>query len=176
MGKTIRFHGVKILFPQSCVVCAQPAEEHYKIMRTFNYGKRNITIELPLPMCKNHYLQAKTKSPSERTCERIGMIVGGIVGLLVMGALLNYWSASNQGAMGLNLLLAGVVGLGAFLIVWVTTLLWIAPRYAFSEAKAARNSVRLEKYSPAQEILELSFVNERVADQVVRQNSPIVLP
>jgi hypothetical protein len=175
MSKMVKIQGSECDFPNTCVVCFQPAQQTYKIDRTFTYGQRSITIALPVPMCSAHYEQAVTKSATELLWERIGLVGGGLIGLLLTVGLLVYWVSGGESISILNVLVAGVVGIGFFLIVWMATIYWLAPAFALPESKAARQAVRLVKYWPGKNILQLEFVNDRTAELFAGENEAILI-
>jgi hypothetical protein len=175
MSKIVKIQGSECGFPNTCVVCFQPAQSAYKIEKTFSYGQRSITVSLPVPMCSTHYEHAGTKSSAERLCERGGLVGGGVIGLLVTIGLLLYWASGGESISILNVLAAGFVGIGFFLIVWLATVYWLAPVFALPESKAARQAVRLMKYWPGKNILQLEFVNDRTAELFARENEAILM-
>lgn len=167
--------GTQVVLPKLCVVCGKPLEGapggEYPIERIFTYGRNTITIKFPVPLCAEHLALAKAKSRAEIFFERVGLYGGILVGLLIFAGLLLYWADTGQGSLILNVLLAGVVGVGFFLIVWISTKFWLAPAFASSETKAARNSVRLLSYAPMKDVLELAFSNATLAEQAALANA-----
>jgi hypothetical protein len=160
MTHMIKIVGTEVKFPQECAVCSRSTEKTYRIEHTFSFGRGTVPISLAIPLCPEHLAVAKSKSPAERLCERLGLFGGIAAGLLVS------WLASGQGL----LLVTVLSGLGVFLIVWTATRFWLAPVFASPETKAARNSVHLKKYWPASNELELELSNERLASQLIQLN------
>jgi hypothetical protein len=175
MSKRITFQGTQIRFLQECVVCQKPASADYKITKTFTFGNRSVTITLPVPMCTEHYDLATRKNARERAVERIGLIAGGLIGIIVAVGLLTYWGSTGQGNTFMNVFLAIVLGLGFFLIVWVTTAFWLAPAFGDPQSKVARNAVKIYHFKPGSQELTLEFANEPVADAAGRVNQNILV-
>lgn len=174
MARRIIFNGVEIGFPTACVVCQQPSQSDYKISKIFSYGNRTITVTLPVPMCPEHYAMAMHKGPAEQTVGRIGLGLGALFGLAAAIALLVYWSNTGQGSLVTNILLALVLAAGIFLIFWVLFAFWIAPLFAMPDQKAARNAVKIRRYWPSSQQLQLEFYNEQIANRVVQANQGLV--
>ncbi len=127
-------------------------------------------MQLPVPLCHFHYQQAISKSPAQRWCEQAGVVFGLLTGLAICTALMFYWLRTGQGWFGVNLFLALVVGSGIGLSVWIGISFWLAPLFASSGTKAVWQSVRLEGYDPARQILSLNFMDDTVAELTVREN------
>jgi hypothetical protein len=136
-----------------------PAAQIYQVEKVFTFGKTSYTVGVPVPMCEMHYQIASEKSPAERLGGRLGLIVGLLIWVVSSGALLIYWEGTQQGNLVLNLFSAGVLGCGLFLIVWAATTFWLAPSFAGSDAKQARNAVKLTHYWPKDQFLRLDFEN-----------------
>lgn len=176
MTKRIKLQGLPVRFPNTCVVCLQPAQHTYTIDKTYTLGPRTITVALPVPLCAQHYAHTQAKSPAERLVERLGLWVGAAVGLLVVAGLLIYWYSTGESMSFVNVTVAAFVGVGFFLIVWAATAYWFAPSFALPESKAARAAVRVTRYWKAQNIIELEFDNELAADRVAYENRARLLP
>jgi hypothetical protein len=176
MTTTVKLSGTDVIFPPVCVVCAAPVEDEYRIERTFVYGRRSILIRLPVPMCAAHAAQAKSQSRGEVVCERMGRLLGVLLGLGAMGGLLIYWSGAGLGTGLLNWLLAAFVGLGLGLSAYVAARFWLAPTLAAPETKAIRHSVRLNRFWPARNVLELTFDNAHIAAWTAQLNGADSLP
>lgn len=175
MPKPVIFKGTKVSFPNSCVVCQQPASSEYKIMRTMNYGNRSITISFPVPMCANHHALAVNKNAAEKKVGKIGNILGIIFGILAAAGLIVLWSTSGTAINVLNIFLAIFLGLGVFLIFWVLFAGFIAPKFADEDTKTARNAVRIGRFWPAKQELELLFCNDQIAASVSQVNKDIII-
>jgi hypothetical protein len=74
----------------------------------------------------------------------------------------------------LNILLAVMVGISLFVTTWAITYFWLTPLFASAETRAVTNSLRLTKYDPFRQVLELAFVNDTVAELTARENLPIL--
>ena len=173
--RAIRFRDTQVKFQEACVHCLKYAREEYKIERTFIYGRKTILLRLPVPLCSDHLRQAKAKSPAQTWCERIGLSAGGIFGIATCWELMRYWSVTGQGRLLLNLPLAVFVGICIFVLAWAITFFWISPFFATVETKSIINSVRMTKYDPTHQILELAFANDTIAELTARQNLPILV-
>jgi hypothetical protein len=175
MSVAVRVQGRQVNFLPTCVVCLQPSQKIYALEKTFPYGRRSIIIKLPVPMCDHHHEVAAFRSSTEQTVERIGLIAGIVVGLLVAAGLIIYWDSIGQSFPMLNIPVAVFGGLGFFLIVWAATSFWLAPALAPAEIKTARRAVNPKKYWPGQDILELEFANDKAAELFIQANQPIIL-
>jgi len=60
--------------------------------------------------------------------------------------------------------------LGLFLTLWAATTFWLASSFASSDAKQARNAVRLTHYWPKDQFIRLDFENEQLAEMVERES------
>jgi hypothetical protein len=170
MAKRLVFNGVEIGFPSACVVCQGPAKDDFKISKIFSYGNRSITVTLPVPMCETHYQLAIKKNAAERGVGTAGLILGGLLGIAAAAALLAFWASSGQGTGILNIFMALFVGAGIFLVVWLLAMFGIAPFFADQDTKAARHSVKITRYWPANRRMQLEFYNEQIADRIARVN------
>lgn len=173
--RSIRFYGQQIKFSPVCVCCLQPVHKEYNIDRTFYYGRNSILLQLPVPLCQQHYQKAITQSPAQIWCERIGLAGGVIFGLAVTWGLMRYWSVTEQGSLLSNLLLALIVGGSMIISIWAVTKYWIAPLFTFAETKAILNSVRMTSFDPSRQILELTIENETVANLTASENQSILV-
>jgi len=168
--RTIKFYGQQIKFPDACVCCMRPVHHEHKLEKTFYYGKQSILMELPVPMCHQHYEQATTRSPAQVTCERIGIAGGGAVWIIVAWALLRYWSVTGQGSLWFNIPLAIISGACLALVTWAIMQFWITPLFAFAATKAVLQSVRMTRFDPHRQLLDLTFENETIAELTAREN------
>jgi hypothetical protein len=175
--KTVRFRGTQVKFLPACVYCLHTArgkDSTYNIERTFIYGRRAVLLRLPVPICSEHLRKARAKSRAQVRCERIGLAVAIVLGLAACGELLYYWSAIGQGKWFFNLPIAAITGMCFFGTVWAVSYLSIAPVFASAETKEIRNSVRLKKYDPCRQVLEVAFANDAVAELTRRNNYSIL--
>lgn len=173
--RAIQFHGQQIKFPPVCACCLNPVYKEYKFEKMFTYGRNSFIMQLPVPLCHQHYQHAEAQSPAQIWCERIGVAVGGAFGLAVLLGLLRYWAVTEQGNLFLNIFLALIIGTGMFIIIWATAKFWLAPLFAFPETKSVFNSVRMTKFDPTRQILEIRFENETVAELTARENLSILV-
>lgn len=171
MTRLLTFKGSDLQFPGACLVCQLPAENQYEVTRTISYGNRSITLTLPIPLCKQHHGIASRKSPAEIMVGRAGLVLGGLAGIAALAALLIYWSGSGQGSLITNLLIAGVTGIGAFLIIWGTAAFFVAPIFADKESKAVRNILQIRRYWPANQDIQLEIANDAAAEQIASLNA-----
>jgi len=161
--------GLKPKFPSACFVCLQPADKEYTVSRTFGSGNRASVIEIPMPLCADHFAVAISKNPAEKLVEKAGIFLGILAALGTFFFLLSYWSKSEQGSLVLNILLAAFIGLGAFLITWVSLAFFGAPLFADKNTKAIREAVKIKGFWPNSQELQLEFKNERVAEFIARR-------
>ena len=171
MSKTIDVQKSKLKFPPVCVVCMSPATQVYQVEKVFTFGKNSYMVQVPVPMCDLDYGFASEKNEAERLVGWIGLVAGLAVWAITAGALLIYWAGTQQGNFFLNLFLANILGSGLFLTLWVAMTFWLAPYFANSDAKQARNAVRLTHYWPKDEFIRLGFENEQLAEMVERESN-----
>jgi len=165
-----------VKFPDACVCCLGCVHHNFNIERTFTYGKRSIILKLPVPMCNKHFALAVVRSPAQIWCQRIGLVAGIGSGLAVGRGLMRYWSATGQGSLVSNLLLVLVIGICFAVTVWAVFYFWLAPLFVFAETRSVIHSVRMTKYDPFHQTLELAFVNDTVAELTLRENLATVIP
>jgi hypothetical protein len=163
MSRIIQVQG-EVAFPPSCAVCLSPANKRYTVERVFSYGRQGIAAKVEVPLCTAHYAVAVRKSKAEKTIGRLGLWLGVIFGLAAWSGLVLYWAAQGEGSLIPNTLLALVIGVGFFLIVWIGSLFWLAPRFASPESLRVRAAVRILRYWPGDQMMELEIQNDLVAD------------
>ena len=163
MSRIIQVHG-EVSFPPSCAVCLSPAEKRYTVERTFSYGRQGIAAKVDVPLCAEHYAAAVRKSKAEKTVGRLGFWLGIFLGLTVGLGLVIHWANSGEGSLIPNILLGLVIAAGFFLIVWSGALFWLAPRFADPDSLRVREAVRILRYWPGDQMLELEIQNDRLAD------------
>jgi hypothetical protein len=83
-------------FPDACMVCLGVPHKEYVLERTFIYGRRNVLLRLPVPLCYEHYRIASSKSKVQVWCERISPFTGGLIGLVICLGLLRYWALTGN--------------------------------------------------------------------------------
>jgi hypothetical protein len=156
----------QVALPPYCVFCLAPADKMYKIDRTFSYGRASQTVEVEIPLCAEHYRVATHKNPAEILVGRIGFWLGVLAGVATGGGLLIYWFVHRQGTPLLNIPIALAIGTGFFLILWSSSIFWLAPQFADPQSRQVRESVRILHFWPGDDLLELEFQNERAAHLV----------
>ena len=172
MAKTLQVSYSQVRFPNVCSVCLSTSAGTYKLERNFAFGRRTVPVELQVPMCPVHLTEAKSRTRGERAAKTAGLTAGILVGVGTVMGLLSYWASIHVGNLVFNLLLAGILGVGIFLIFWIATVMWISPHYASPEAKTARESVQMTAFWPQEDQVELRFENERMAQLVAAENIP----
>jgi hypothetical protein len=173
--RKIRFYGQQIKFPPACAYCLKAVHKEFNFEQTFTYGKQSIILQLPVPLCRQHYQQASAQSPAQIWCERIGQAGGALLALAILLALTRYWSLTSQGIIILNLFIAFLAGTSVGVVLWAVTKFWMAPLFAFPETKAVIKSVQMKKYNPTRRILEIAFQNETMAELTLRENLSILV-
>lgn len=166
MSKAIDVPLSQVRFPSTCVVCMSPGSKQYPLEKTFTMGRRSYTVKVSVPMCDLHFEAASFKSIAEKLIGTLGVISGILIGLFAAVILMVRWQGTGEGNIILNLFAGGVFGLGIFLIVWAVIALSVAPLFAASESKEARNAVRIRHYWPKDQIVRLAFQNEQLAEIV----------
>ena len=159
-------HLSQLRFPPTCVVCMSPASKEYKLQKIFTFGRRSYTLTINIPMCDLHFQSASFKGTAEKSVAKLGIIAAIVSGVLVTGTLLVYWQQTGQGNTFLNLIPAGILGLGIFLILWAIISLSVAPLFAEAASKEARRAVRMTRYWPKDQFVRLEFQNKQLADIV----------
>lgn len=172
--KTVRFGNTHIDFLEACVHCLGWARETYAFERTFFFGRRSVQVQIPAPLCSEHLRHANKKSQAQIWCDRIGLGIGLIIGLAVCMGLLFHWSATGQDTSILAGLLAIFIGFSMGFTLWIFIHFWLTPQFASAETKAMINSLRITKYDPFRQILELTFSNDTAAELARRANLDIL--
>jgi MFS family permease len=168
MPRTLQLPYSQLALPPVCVACGAVSEGTFLLERSFAQGRQGVLASVKIPLCAAHLAQAREKSKGERAAERIGLWGGLLVGVAAACGLLAYWTVSRQGSLWFNIPLALILGAGFFLIIWLGDLLWLAPRLASKRAKAVRESVRITRFWPQDDCVELCFVNDEVADRIAQ--------
>jgi hypothetical protein len=117
-------------------------------------------------MCELHFEAASFKSPAERLGNWLA-VFGGIVFGLACGILLVFRWATDEHIL-FKLIGGGIFGLGAFAIFWWIVSASIAPLFASSETKEARSAVRITEYWPQNQIVQLEFIHESLAEKMLK--------
>lgn len=170
--KSIQLHGTQVRFPDICLICLGQRYKEHKMESTFVYGRRSMVLSLMIPLCQTHYKVASSKSRVQVWCERLAPIFGFITGVIAGAALLGYWMVSEQGSLPMNIPIALFVGTSAAVLVWAILYFWVAPQLASTETKDLLKSVRIAKYDPFRQIMEVAFANETAAELTARENQP----
>ena len=161
MSKSINLRLSQLTFPKTCVVCHSPASKEYGLEATFTYGRRSHIVKVRVPMCDSHFEAASYKSPAERLVNWAAVFGGALFGLICATLLVLRWQTDEN--ILFKLLGGGIFGLGAFAIVWWIVTASIAPLFAASQSKEARNAVRITHYWPAEKVVQLKFENDSLA-------------
>lgn len=170
MAKTIEVQLSQLKFPPTCVVCMSPASKQYGISQVFSRGTGSATVHINVPMCTSHFEAATATNSAEKIVATCGVIVGILAGIATLIILIMRWVPTGNDSMILKLFIGGIVGFGAFVMVWALFAFWLAPMFAVRESKEARNAVRIVLISPHAEILRLEFTNEPLAEIVQKEN------
>ena len=162
MPKSISAPLSQLKFPATCVICLSPAAHKYKIQQVFTYGRRSHTIIVDVPMCDSHYQTASFKSTGERLTEILGLIGGIVAG--IFGAILLFLRWQGDANWIVKIFAGGVVGFGFFILTWWVIAVLIAPHLATPESREVRSAVIISRYIPRDQLVQLEFRNERMAD------------
>ncbi len=169
MPKSILVPLKQIHFPRTCVVCLSPASKEYSIQQVFTYGRRSYTVNVDVPMCAAHFAEASYKSPVERTIGCLGIGMGILAGIAAGILLFVRWKGS--GGLLLKLFMSTLVAFGFFILVWWLLAIVIAPMFAARGSKEVRNTVRITRYLAGEQVVELAFENDQMAQLVEQSNS-----
>jgi hypothetical protein len=150
----------QIHFPSICVVCLSPAVKRYPIQQIFTYGRTSHTISVDVPMCEAHFAAASYKSPAEKAMGCLGIVFGILAGISAAILLFLRWQGS--GGLILKLALGALFGFGMFVLVWWLLAIVIAPHLAAPKSKQIRNAVRIIRYVPGEQLVQLDFMNEQM--------------
>jgi len=121
-------------------------------------------------MCEAHFNTASYKGPAEKATGCLGIGIGILSGIFAAIILFLRWESNNS--LILKLFFSSLFGFGIFAIVWWMIAILLAPRLAVPDAKQARNAVRITRYVPAGQLVQLDFVNEQMALLVEQTNGP----
>jgi len=171
MSKSILFPVHQLVFPPSCVICLASASRKYPIQQVFTHGRTSRTISVDVPMCDAHFAVASHKSPAERVLEWLGVGVGILAG--ITGGILLFTRWVGSGGLFLKILLGTLAGLGFFVLVWWLIAVVIAPYLADPESKQVRSAVKITRYLPGEQLVQLEFANEQMASLVEKANAVV---
>lgn len=169
MSKTIEVQTANLNFPAMCVVCMSPSTKLYEVSQVYSRGTKSATVQIHVPMCTSHFEAATSKSLVEKIIAILAIILGICSGLAALAILVTRWVGDDS--LILKLIIGSIVGFGVFVMAWALIALWVAPMFASTESKEARNAVRIVLVSPHAEVLRLEFQNEQLAEIVQKQNS-----
>jgi len=65
---------------------------------------------------------------------------------------------------------SSIFAFGAFIIIWWFISASIAPLFAARDSKEARNAVRIIGYWPNDQVVKLSFENEKLVEMIGKVN------
>lgn len=168
MPKSIDVQSAHLTFPEMCVVCMSPATKQYEVSQVYTQGTKSSTVRINVRMCSLHFGAARAKSASEKLIAILAVIFGICMGLVALAILVMRWVGDDS--LILKLVIGSIVGFGVFVMVWAMVALWIAPMFASTESKEARNAVKIVLVSPNAEVLRLEFKNEQLAEIIQKEN------
>lgn len=168
MSKSIDVHSANLRFPDTCVVCMSPATKQYEVSQVYSQGTKSSTVRINVPMCSSHFEAASAKSTAEKLIAILAVIIGIGMGFSALVILIMRWVGDDS--LILKLIIGSIVGFGVFVMAWALVALWIAPMFASTESKEARNAVRIVLVSPYAETLRLDFKNEQLAEIIQKEN------
>ena len=168
MSKVIEVQSAHLTFPNMCVVCMSPASKHYEVSQVYSQGTKSSTVRISVPICDLHYEAASAKNAAEKLIAILAVILGICMGLAALVILIMRWVGDNS--LILKLIISSIVGFGVFVMAWALIALWVAPMFASTESKEARNAVRIVLVSPHAEVLRLEFKNEQLAEIIQKEN------
>lgn len=168
MSKSIDVHSANLQFPNMCVVCLSPATKQYEVSQVYSQGTKSSTVRINVPMCGSHFEAARAKNAAEKLIAILAVIVGICMGFAALTILVMRWVGDDS--LILKLVIGSIVGFGVFVMAWALVALWVAPMFASTESKEARNAVRIVLVSPHAEILRLDFKNDRLAEIIQKEN------
>ena len=147
-----------------------PASKQYEVSQIYSRGTGSATVRINVPMCTLHFEAASAKSVAEKLVATCGVIVGILLGIAALILLIIRWVPTGNDSIILKLFIGGIVGFGVFIMVWAMFAFWLAPMFAPTESKEARNAVRIILVSPHAEVLRLEFMNGQLAEIVQKEN------
>ena len=168
MSKSVDAQLSQIHFPSTCVVCMSPSSKEYKLEKIFSYGRTSYTVHMNVPMCEPHFEAASFKSPGEKFMGTLAVIAGILGGLFAAFMIFTRWVGA--GNLLFKLFAAAFLAFGFFLLIWWVLSSSLVPLFATRESKEARNAVRITRYWPKDQFVQLSFENEQLAEIVQKLN------
>jgi len=168
--RTIRFRATSLQFPEACAVCLNWPRQVVEFEHTFIYGRRSLLLKLPVPLCSEHTRLARLKSPARTIIERLAAVGAAFLALAAAIRLFTYWLETRQGHPLWTLPLALFVGLSLGFTFWAVLYFWVSPFFDFKDTKAVRKSVRMARYDPYRNLLDVRFTNDTFAELTARCN------
>lgn len=168
MPKSINVPIDRVNFPPACVVCLSSESRTYMIQQVYTYGRKSESVTLGVPMCEAHYEAASYKGLAERAFGCLGVTGGILAGILFVVFLLLRWE--DGGGVFAKIFMSVIVGFGGFILAWWVIAVLIAPLFAASTSKEARNAVKIILVQPFDQRMVLAFRNEAMADAVESMN------
>ena len=168
MSKSISVPLDQVHFPPSCVVCLSPAAKDFPVRQVYTAGSKSHHITLNVPMCAVHHDAAAHKGLAERAVGCLGLLGGALFGLVSVFFLLSRWEGG--GGIFAKIFVGLIVGFGMFVLAWWVVADQLAPHFAVSAAKEAREAVRITLVQPFDRRMVLLFSNEAMAEFVEKLN------
>ncbi len=168
--RIIRFHGSSPKFPAGCAVCLNWAHETLELERIFIFGRHGLRLTLSVPLCFDHLSQARKRSPAQVWSSRLAWILPLLLGLAAAAELSLYWVRTGQGSLIWTLPLALFVGTSLGFTLWAILAFWVTPLFASKETKAILNIVRMTRYDPFRDLLDVRFQNDTFAELTARRS------
>ena len=119
-------------------------------------------------MCDVHHEAANHKGLAERAVGCLGVAGGALFGIVSVIFLLSRWEGG--GGIFAKIFMGLIVGLGMFILAWWIVSDQLAPRFAVSKAKEARDAVQIILVQPFDKRMVLLFRNEAMAELVEKMN------
>jgi hypothetical protein len=168
MSKSITVPLDQVNFPPSCVVCLSPASGEFPVRQVYTAGTMSHHLTLNVPMCAVHHEVASHKGQAERTVGCLGVVGGALFGIVSVIFLLSRWEGG--GGVFAKIFMGLLVGFGMFVLAWWIVADQLAPLFAVSKAKEARDAVQITLVRPFDKRMVLLFSNEAMAEFVEKMN------
>jgi hypothetical protein len=168
--RTIRFRDTSIQFPDACAVCLNRPRHEVEFERTFIFGRRSRRVKLLVPLCSEHTRLARHKSILRTLCERLAAVGGIFLALAAAVRLFTYWLQTGQGNPFWTVPLALFVGSSLGVTFWAAISFWVSPFLDRKETIVIRKSVRMTRYDPYRNLLDVRFTDDTFAELTARHN------
>ena len=168
MSKSITVPLDQVNFPPSCVVCLSPASREFPVRQVYTAGTKSHHLTLNVPMCTAHHEAASHKGMAERAMGCLGVVGGALFGIVSVIFLLSRWEGG--GGIFAKIFIGLIVGFGMFVLAWWIVSDQLAPLFAVSKAKEARDAVQITLVQPFDKRMVLMFRNETMAEFVEKMN------